>query len=93
MSLPFQRRKIHCPKCDYEGDSKKVIIPWPPILFLLFLIGAWAVPLLWIGAIVFLLYFLFFGSKDICPECNCENATPLELWRATNPPAPPEDNQ
>ena len=58
MSLPFQRLKIHCPKCGYEGESKKAVSPWPLFLFLLFLIGAWAVPLLWLGAAVFLLYFL-----------------------------------
>jgi hypothetical protein len=93
MSLPFQHPDIHCSKCDYEGESKKVVSAWPPVLFISFLIGTWAVPLLWLGAVAFLFYFLFFGTKDVCPECKCESPTLLGKWRETHPPVPPDNNQ
>lgn len=74
MAIAISRKKIYCPNCQFEGKSKirgAKASEW--ILFLLVLITSLFFPLLFVVAIVMLLWLMFKPARHTCPECGFEN--------------------
>lgn len=91
MSFALYRKSIHCPNCHYEGSAKLAgngAGMW--VAFLILLMVAFFVPLLWIAAGLMILIMLLRPAKQLCPKCLHPHPVPIDHWRAQNPANPPD---